>query len=75
MTKDKLKEFHDDEAMKDAFAEFVVGVLEKEAVRRVMARQDTSGIADARSIIMKAFAQLSEQYGTDRAATTINRSV
>ena len=62
MAIDKLKEFYNDKAMQDAWAEFIVDVLDTEALKRVYLQEDTTALKETRDIITRSFAKLNELY-------------
>lgn len=43
--------------------EFLDAILVDEAVKKVFAREDTSGVAEAKEILNKAFQELDQQLG------------
>jgi hypothetical protein len=63
-----LQRFNGDVKTKEALREYINQVLSEEIIRRVFARQDVSHIADAKSIIDKAFEQLSNEFATPEKA-------
>ncbi len=58
-----LKVFHDNEVLREAVKEFMFECLKEIAVERVMKRENTVAIADAKEVIEKAFIKLEELYG------------
>lgn len=62
MQRDKLKEFYLDKTLQDSWAEFIMEVLNTEALRRVYKGEDTSAIKETREIIEKSFNQLRENF-------------
>lgn len=58
-----LKQFYNDEHMREAFKEFIVYNIKQYAIEKVMAKEDISGIADAHDIIIQSFIKLKENYG------------
>ena len=71
---DKLLEFYLDRNMTEAVRDFFVSVLEEEAVSRVMNKEDVSGIADAKSVILKSFDRLDDIYKQQSEKEPINQS-
>lgn len=59
---DKLNHLYNDKATLELFKEFFVGVLEEETIKRVFAKEDVTGIAEARKLIDKVYARLDEIY-------------
>lgn len=71
---DTLKRFYMDETTRDALLAYLIDCTNQKAVERVMARAETSGVADAQEIIKEAFIALQEQYGdTPKPVTTSSR--
>lgn len=62
MQRGKLKEFYDDKAMQNAWAEFIIEVLNAEALKKVYEGEDTSAVREARNIIEKSFGQLADNF-------------
>lgn len=58
-----LKSFYNDEHTRDAVRDFLMYMLNEEAIRRVMERKDTSSLADAKDVIDSAFTKLREEFG------------
>jgi hypothetical protein len=75
MTQDKLKSFHDDDAMMKAVESFFAEYLSDEAVKRVFRKEDTHALAEARDVLLKGFTKLRERYGVDRKAGNPNRGL
>lgn len=50
-----LQEFYNDKDTKDNVQAYLVDFLEKEAVRKVFAKEDVSAVAEAKEMIDKAF--------------------
>ncbi len=59
-----LKSFQDHEAMREAVKDFMMGCVNELAIEKVMKRENTESIADAKEIIEKAFIKLKELYAT-----------
>lgn len=53
-----LQEFYNDKETKENVKNYLISFLEEEALRKVFAKEDVSGIADARDCIEKAFYNL-----------------
>lgn len=53
-----LQEFYNDKETKENVKNYLISFLEEEALRKVFAKEDVSGIADARDCIGKAFYNL-----------------
>lgn len=58
-----LKTFYDNETQREAVKEFMLECLNEEAVNRVMKREDTKSLADAREVVLQTFIKLKEIYG------------
>ncbi len=71
---DKLQEFHFDKEMMETVKAFIVSVLEDEAVSRVMNKEDISGLADAKSVLLKSFDRLDEIYNVEKDKESVNQS-
>lgn len=59
---DKLQEFYNDIHMQNAWAAFIVEVLETEIIKRAYKKEDTKDLAEARKIIEKSFVTLAERF-------------
>lgn len=53
-----LQEFYNDGGTKDNVHEYLIQYLKEEGIRRLLAKEDVSGIADAVEIIDMAFDNL-----------------
>lgn len=60
---DILRRFNGDEQTKQALQEFIHAVINDEALDMMYKKMDVSHIADAKTLIDKAFEQLNTQYG------------
>ncbi len=60
---DILKRFYIDETTREAVLAYMLDCVRQKAVEKTLAREDTSGIADANDIIKEAFIGLQEQFG------------
>ena len=58
-----LKTFYDNEIQREAVKEFMLECLNELAVERVMKREDTLSLADAKDVVVKTFIRLREIYG------------
>ncbi len=58
-----LKAFYDNEIQREAVKDFIVKQLHVMAVQKVMKREDTSGLADAKDVVEQTFIRLDEIYG------------
>lgn len=58
-----LKTFHDNENQREAVKDFILDYLKELAVERVMNREDTSSLADAKEVVEQSFIKLKELYG------------
>jgi hypothetical protein len=63
---DRLQQLHNDKATTDLFKEFFVGVLEEETIKRVFAKKDITGIAEARELLDKVFNRLDDIYKVEK---------
>jgi hypothetical protein len=62
-----LNQFTNDVNMRDEVRGFIDAFIDTEAVKRIYAREDVSGIADAKELIELAFNDLiNKQYESDR---------
>jgi len=59
-----LQSFHSDKETKNEVYNYLTAYLEKEAIRRVFAKEDTTGVADAKEIIEKAFDNLDTLFNS-----------
>lgn len=50
--------------------EFLFEVIDTEALNRLYKREDATGMADAREIIVEAFAKLEREYGERKQEPT-----
>lgn len=57
-----LKIFYDNEITREAVKEFILECLNELAVERVMKREDTASLADAREVVLQSFTKLREIY-------------
>lgn len=57
-----LLNFYQDIETRDNVKNYLIEFLEQEAVRKVFAKEDISGIADAKEIIEKAFYNLEVMF-------------
>ncbi|HDO20096.1 MAG TPA: hypothetical protein ENG81_01035 [Candidatus Bathyarchaeota archaeon] len=53
-----LREFYNNKDQKENVYNYLIDELQKEAVIRVFLKEDTTGIADAKIVIDKAFSNL-----------------
>lgn len=60
--KKTLERFYRDESLREDVKEFLVEYLGEYTVKRAFAREDVSGVADARAVIDEAFSKLRELY-------------
>jgi hypothetical protein len=58
-----LKIFYDNEIAREAFKEFQLECLNEMAIKRVMARESTLSLADAKEVVEQSFIRLREIYG------------
>lgn len=59
---DYLKQFYDQPAVRDTVKAFLLEHVNQYAVTKVLNREDTSGVADAKDIIEAAFSDLMENF-------------
>ena len=65
MNKDTVKELH----------KFLTEFLTQEAVRKVFAREDTSGVAEAKEMLDKAFDEMDVQLGVEKKEKKVINNV
>ena len=53
-----LLQFYNDKDTKENVYNYLIQELEKEAIRKAFAKEDTSGVAEAKELIDKAFENL-----------------
>jgi hypothetical protein len=58
-----LQTFYQDSDTKENVKNYLISFLEEEALKKVFAKEDVSGIADARECIEKAFYNLEVLFG------------
>jgi hypothetical protein len=58
-----LKTFYDNENQREAVREFIFECLNELAIKRVMARESTLSLADAKEVVEQSFIRLREIYG------------
>ena len=58
-----LRPFYENENQREAVRGFLIECLKEMAVERVMKREETGDIADAKEAIEEAFIKLKELYG------------
>ncbi len=58
-----LKQFYEQEGMREAVREFMIAELRELAVERVFNKQTIAGIYEGRRVIDQAFNKLDEIYG------------
>lgn len=66
---DLLRAFNGDIATKEAVMEYVTDFIAEEALKRMFAKEDVAHIADAKTLLDKAFDQLSMTYGIKEQPT------
>ena len=59
-----LQSFHSDKETKNEVYNYLTAYLEKEAIKRVFAKEDTTGVADAKIVIEKAFDNLDTLFNS-----------
>jgi hypothetical protein len=69
-----LSQFQNDEHTREAVKAFIEMYLNKIAVERVMAREETKDLADAKEVLEGAFVELREAYGKDNNKALINKA-
>lgn len=67
-----LRNFHDNENLREAVKAFLIESLKQMAVERVFEKQSTSGIYEGKKAIEYAFNKLDEMYATIPKASIIN---
>lgn len=58
--------------MRDDVREFIMNILREETQRKVFARQDVSGIADAKEILDKAFQTMANEFEPKKKQEVVN---
>jgi len=71
----KLNELYNDKAMLEDLRNLFNIVIEEQAVKKVLAREDVSGIADANDIVTKAFDRLDEMFKPEKKVKQENNSL
>ena len=71
----KLNELYNDKAMLEDLRNLFNIVIEEQAVKKVLAREDVSGIADANDIVTKAFDRLDEMFKPEVKVKQKNNSL
>lgn len=61
-----LKIFYDNEITREAVKEFQIECLNELAVKRVMNREDTASLADAKEVVEYTFTRLREIYQNEQ---------
>lgn len=69
-----LQEFYNDKETMNNVKAYLIDYLEKESIIQVFARQDISGIADAKEIIDKAFENLEVLFARKVVKNTNNEA-
>jgi hypothetical protein len=70
-----LNQFTNDVNMRDEVKGFIDAFIDTEAVKRIYAREDVSGIADAKELIELAFNDLIQNYGIkDKTSKPISQA-
>jgi hypothetical protein len=67
-----LQRFYADESTREEVKQFLIECVKGYGVDRMLAREDVSGVADAKKIIEEAFSKLKETYGKEPKGTTQN---
>lgn len=57
-----LEYFYRDTETRDAVKAYFIEYLEQEALRRIFAKEDVSGIADAKNAIIESFESLASRF-------------
>lgn len=60
--------------MRDDVRTFIMDVLKEETQKKVFARQDISGIADAKEILDKAFQLMASEFEIKKERQVINEA-
>lgn len=58
-----LKTFYDNENQRETVKEFMLECLNQLAIQRVMKRESTLSLADAKEVVEQSFIRLKEIYG------------
>ena len=64
-----LKRFYENENEREAVKAFLIECLEELAIERVMKKENTDAIADAKEIIERSFTRLKEEFEETPKAT------
>lgn len=63
---DFLRTFNGDQSTKEEVIAFLHGFIAKEGLRRMYAKEEVSGIADAKDLVDKAFEELARMYAPSK---------
>ena len=69
-----LRQFYENENMRETVKAFLKEHLNNYALDKVMAREDVGGIADASQIIEKAFSDLSDTFHKEAKTIIQNKA-
>jgi hypothetical protein len=67
-----LKQFYDNEPMREAVQAYFMASLHDLAVERVFGKQTISGVYEAKKVIEKSFEKLEEEFSTKPKPTIHN---
>ena len=70
-----LKQFYNDEHLREELLAYLHAFIDEEALKRVYAKEDVSSVADARKLLDLAFSNLENLYGIkDKTPVTKNQA-
>ncbi len=69
-----LVTFNNDKHTKNAVKDYILGHLEATTIKKVMAREDVSGIADAKEILIGAFKSIEREFGVKEEKQALNEA-
>ena len=69
-----LNNFYNDEHTREAVKEFFLQELDKYALEKVYAKEETKNIAEAKEVIEQAFSELHELFSKRKEVEVINKA-
>jgi hypothetical protein len=70
---DILKSFYDNNVIRDAVHDYLISFLEEKVIERAFAGKEVKDIAEAKTVIEKAFANLEGKYENKKNINTSPR--
>lgn len=70
----KLNEFFRDKDAQKEWADFIMGILNDETIKRVYAGKDVNGLKEAKDIIALSFKKLNELFTEKKPRKTATRA-